>query len=53
MTVLKDSEGFLFVSRIENLKISMAEQRRKVIGRMVSNFFGTEFKCTLEDLPYQ
>ena len=41
MTVIKDSDGFLFISKLDNTKAPGSEQKSKVIGRMVSNFFGT------------
>jgi len=46
MTIIKDSDGYLVISKELN-RFQSTSSKETVVGRIVSNFFGTEFNCTL------
>lgn len=53
MTVIKDEDGYLIVSKeLDKSTPGTILQKETVVGRVVSNFFGTEFNCSLENTPY-
>jgi len=52
ITVFKDQYGYLIVANDVEKSKGSGEQKDTVIGRVVSNFFGTHYSCSLESLPY-
>jgi hypothetical protein len=54
MTILKDDDGYLIIAKEEGYLCGRTgEGRDVVVGRMTSNFFGTEFNCLLDESPYK
>lgn len=56
ITIIKDDDGYLVVSKYESGSTKYVNdpvRKEKVIGRIISNFFGTEFNCMVEDMPYK
>lgn len=54
MTVIKTDDGYLFVSKYEQLTNSAPSNKGEiVVAKLISNFFGTEFNCYLWNYPYK
>lgn len=54
MTILKSEDGYIFLSKYEALcQGSENPKKETVVGKLVSNFFGTEFNCFLCDYQYR
>ncbi len=56
ITVLKDEDGYLVISKYESAStkhINDPIRKERVVGRITSNFFGTEFNCMVEDAIYK
>jgi len=55
ITVIKDEDGYTIVSKYEkpSMKNLRGGKYEKVIGKLLSNFFGTEFNCYLCDIPFK
>lgn len=54
MTVVKSDDGYLFISKYEQLTYSAPPAKGEtVVAKLLSNFFGTEFNCFLWSYPYK
>ena len=53
MSVVKDEDGYIVISRYESesLKNLNHPRKQRAVAKITSNFFGTEFNCFETDLP--
>ena len=55
MTVVK-GDDYLIVSKYDSASLKNVpnlKKKDKIVGIVSSNFFGTEFTCSLENVPYK